>query len=570
MFSRFQAGFRKGRSCEDQITRIVQAIEDGFQQRPMQRSVLTLLDFSKAYDTVWREKLLLHMLNTGIPPTFIRWIRSFLTDSRGCVQLFNVFSSSCRFTQGLPQGSVLAPLLFLFFINDLATIFNNDAVIALFADDVSILTTACKREDAEATAQSVVSSVATWSQEWKLNLNAEKSEVCPFSTWSNDSSWTPSIFIGNRKVRVNTTPRLLGVILDRSLTFNAHIKKLTTSLASSIRIIRVTTHTSCGWRQTTLKMAFHALARSKLNYAAPAWQPWLSETNLTNLDRLQNRSLRLITGQLVSTSLEALRLEADVQSYSTCSKRLILKSNEKAQRSTDDHPKRIALNVTIPQCLQSRSSFRRKAEELSYLLPPDLQHRQNIIHFPSPPWQQCSSHTGRISTSVPGITSRADDNNIKRQCSLSTIISYQADYVVYTDGSASGGTRNGGAAAVVTRGCPYQPEVVTIIKAKGCTFTSSYEEEAAAMVSALSWTRTNANHHSFTVLFCTDSKSLSSPHVIISSKVLHSQFHQFHLIFNLYPMDPWPFIYSRQRSRRQSSKRSHPHHCRCTSYHLSI
>ena len=115
-------------------------------------------------------------------------------------------------------------------------------------------------------------------------------------------------------------------------------------------------------------MAFHALVCSKLNYAAPAWQPWLSETNLTNLDRLQNRSLRLITGQLVSTLLEALRLEADVQSYPTCSKRLILKANEKAQRTTDDHPKRIALNINIPQRLQSRSSFRQKAEELSSLL----------------------------------------------------------------------------------------------------------------------------------------------------------------------------------------------------------
>ena len=123
--------------------------------------------------------------------------------------------------------------------------------------------------------------------------------------------------------------------------------------------------------------------------------------------------------------------------------------------------------------------------------------------------------TGRISTSVPGITSRADDNNIKRQSSLSTIISYQADYVVYTDGSASGGTRNGGAAAVVTRGSPHQPEVVAIIKAKGRTFTGSYEEEAAAMEPALSWTRTNANHHSFTVLLCTDSKSLCE--AIISS-----------------------------------------------------
>ena len=61
LFSRFQVGFRKGRSCEDQITWIVQAIKDGFQQFPMQHSLL--LDFSKACNTVWREKLLLHMLD---------------------------------------------------------------------------------------------------------------------------------------------------------------------------------------------------------------------------------------------------------------------------------------------------------------------------------------------------------------------------------------------------------------------------------------------------------------------------------------------------------------------------
>ena len=95
-------------------------------------------------------------------------------------------------------------------------------------------------------------------------------------------------------------------------------------------------------------MAFHALLHSNLDYAAAPWQPWLSNTNLSNLDRLQNRSLRLIAGQLVSTPLEALRMEANVQSYSTCSKRLILKSNEKARRSTNDHPKRIALDVNIP------------------------------------------------------------------------------------------------------------------------------------------------------------------------------------------------------------------------------
>ena len=187
------------------------------------------------------------MLNTGIPPTFIRWIRPFLNDRRGRVQLFNVSSSGRRFTQGLPQGSVLAPLLFLIYIKDLASSLNDDAVIALFGDDVSILTTTRKKEDAEAVAQSVVNSVVSWSQLWKLNSNAHKSEICPFSTWSNDSSCNPTIFIDTQRVRVNTAPRVLGVILDRNLTLNAHLKKLSASLTSSICIIRATAHTS--WRR---------------------------------------------------------------------------------------------------------------------------------------------------------------------------------------------------------------------------------------------------------------------------------------------------------------------------------
>ena len=122
--------------------------------------------------------------------------------------------------------------------------------------------------------------------------------------------------------------------------------------------------------------------------------------------------------------------------------------------------------MNIPQRLQNRSSFRRKAEELSTLLPPDFQHRQSIIYFPSPPWQQSSSNEGRIA-SVPGIAGRADDTNLRRQCSLTTIASYQADYVIFTDGSASRGTRNGGAAAFVTRGSPLQLEIITTIKTKG-------------------------------------------------------------------------------------------------------
>ena len=109
-------------------------------------------------------------------------------------------------------------------------------------------------------------------------------------------------------------------------------------------------------------------------------------------------------GQLVSAPLKALCLDADVQSYQTCSNLLILKAREKSLRSTDDHQKCIALAANTPQRLQNRSSFRRKAEELSTFLPPELQHRQNIIHFPSPPWQHSTTHEGQIATTVPGIT----------------------------------------------------------------------------------------------------------------------------------------------------------------------
>ena len=101
---------------------------------------------------------------------------------------------------------------------------------------------------------------------------------------------------------------------------------------------------------------------------------------MTHLEALQNRALRIATGQLVSTQLDALRKEANINSFSTTSKQLILKAREKALRSRDDHPKRIALNAQVPQRLQSRLNWRRKAIELVVALPEALNHRQQTEH----------------------------------------------------------------------------------------------------------------------------------------------------------------------------------------------
>ena len=114
----------------------------------------------------------------------------------------------------------------------------------------------------------------------------------------------------------------------------------------------------------------------------------------------------------------------------------------------------------------------------------------------------------RIATAVTVITGWDEDIDLKCRCSLTTISSYQADYPIFTDGSNNGETRNWGAAAVVIRVSPIRPKAVITIKTKGRTFTSSYEEEAAVMESALSWTSANVNHSSISIIFHTDSKSL--------------------------------------------------------------
>ena len=103
-----QAGFRTLRSCEDQVLRLSQAVSDGFQTRPAKRCVLALLDYSKAYDTVWRNHLFQLMMEKGVSRTIVRWIRRFLCDRKAAVRIDGVISASRKMQQGVPQGAVLS------------------------------------------------------------------------------------------------------------------------------------------------------------------------------------------------------------------------------------------------------------------------------------------------------------------------------------------------------------------------------------------------------------------------------------------------------------------------------
>ena len=220
-FSSLQAGFRQGYSCMDQIIRLSQAIEDGFQSRPMKRAVMVLLDYSKAFDTVWRSRLLTSMADKGVPLEYIKWLYGFLQNRQASVRLHGVTSSPKSLQQGVPQGCVLSPLLFVFFINNVVDkLMQEDParaqqlVLALFADDVTVLAQHKSRDIAKADAQWAVDVISEWSKEWKLELNSTKSESSFFSTWTHESSYKPDILIDDKIIPFNKTPKLLGVRYD--------------------------------------------------------------------------------------------------------------------------------------------------------------------------------------------------------------------------------------------------------------------------------------------------------------------------------------------------------------------
>ena len=275
-----QAGFRALHSCEDQVIRLSQSVSDAFQQKPMQRTVLALLDFSKAFDQVWRDRLLLQLVQIGTPLQFVRWIRGFLCCRTGRVKINGTPGKVVRFNDGVPQGSVLSPLLFLIAANSVASC-SGDCHMSLYADDVAIWSSSRSLPDACQRVAASTERVFEWSKEMKLTLNVEKCEATFFSTDTHEASFVPTVIVQGHSLPFNASPRFLGVTFDRTLFFRAHID----------RIIAVLANKEWGWKTQQLRAVHLAIIRSVLTYAAAGWVPWISESGMQQIQRAENRAL---------------------------------------------------------------------------------------------------------------------------------------------------------------------------------------------------------------------------------------------------------------------------------------
>jgi ribonuclease HI len=498
-----QAGFRKGRSCEDQIIRLTQAIEDGFQRKKSRKSVLVLLDFSKAYDTVWRERLLLSMYERNVPLTILRWLRSFLLNRQARVRYNNCTSPSMLMSQGLPQGSVLSPLLFLFYINNLAEILPDTNVNVLFADDVGILATADSIKEAEAEAQKAVDIVSSWSKRWKLMLNSTKSEACVFTTNRKEAKVKARIKIDGKKIPYNPTPKFLGVYLDRELTFSKHVSIIASKAKAKLKMMSALAGTTWGCLKQDLLKVYVTNVRSVMDYAAAGWQPWIASTHMQTLEIVQNKALRIVTGLVDKSRLSARRHETESLQYSTLSKRNILRSAEKAHRQPADHPRKKALGGSTVSKNQ-RTSWRSVTKKLSTEYKLDsASERKQLEFFAREPWLSPSNLT--VNLTIPGYPDCKTDEE-KLAVTLAHIRSISPRLVIYTDGSAKAGTTKGGAGVVITEGDPETPHTLDKVTVKGARRTASYIEEVAAMEMACKWLEENCQEES--VLICTDSLSM--------------------------------------------------------------
>ena len=225
LLSTCQAGFRPGRSPLDQI--LSQSIWDGFQKKKSpDRTILASVDFPKAFDSVWHSALFHKLLSLKLPPCFVLWVRSFLSDRRAKVQVGGSHSRSFHIRRGVPQGSVLGRVLFILFVDDITKDLLRGAHASLYADDLAIWSSSPDPLKASSVVQSSLAVLETWSSLWRLPLNPKKCDSSFSSTDPHQATFQPRLNLLGFHLLFNPTPEFLGVTFDRTLSFGTHVQSL--------------------------------------------------------------------------------------------------------------------------------------------------------------------------------------------------------------------------------------------------------------------------------------------------------------------------------------------------------
>ena len=281
-----QHGFRKHRSTETQLIQLIDNLAHNIDNRIQTDAIL--LDFQKAFDKVPHHRLLYKLKYYGISPQALNWVHSFLTNRTQQVLLEGNMSSSINVTSGVPQGSVLGPLLFLIYINDLpADYIQNNSTVKLFADDTIIYHPINNQQDPIA-LQEDLDSLQRWESDWLMHFHPQKCQTMHITNKRNiiQSTYT----IHNHKLQTTNTAKYLGIHIHSTLNWNTHINK-TAQRANTTSAFLHRNIRTCP--RKTKHLAYTTLVRPILEYASIIWDPHTA-SNINKLETVQRRSARHI------------------------------------------------------------------------------------------------------------------------------------------------------------------------------------------------------------------------------------------------------------------------------------
>ena len=259
-------------------------VVDAFENKSY--SAVIFLDFAKAFDTVNHDILIDKLEFYGVRGTALSWFKSYLINRKQVVSINGVLSSELTVNNGVPQGSVLGPILFLLYINDIS---NSSKILDffLFADDTSLLYSNKNMDELEYTLNRELTQIQEWLLCNKLSLNITKSNFIIFHSPKFKIPFSPTIKIDNEPIIEKDHTKYLGVIIDKHLTWKQQIATIKTKLAKTLGIIFKAKYYAS---PLVLKQIYYSFFYPYLNYAILLWGNAYS-TLLNPIRILQKRLL---------------------------------------------------------------------------------------------------------------------------------------------------------------------------------------------------------------------------------------------------------------------------------------
>jgi hypothetical protein len=341
-----QSGFRPGRSCASQLLNLIQTIEDGFQRKLTTGAAF--VDLSTAYDTVQHRSLISKLYNITKDTKLCLIIRSLLENRRFYVDLNGQRSRWRTQRNGLPQGSVLAPLLFNVYTNNQPL--PTGCKRFLYADDLCLTTTQKNLSNIKETLESALHKLSAYYKKSDLKPNPCKTQVSLFHLDNHKARATLNMTWEGQQLEHETHPRYLGVTRDHTLSYKQHCLNTKAKVSAHNNIMRKLTCSKWGANPDTLRITALALCMSTAEYACLTWA---RSSHARHVDTALNDTCRIITGSIKSAPTHCLYALAGICPPDI--RRTAISNRDRAiQQTTVTHYMDASLRAT--DCLPGRVS----------------------------------------------------------------------------------------------------------------------------------------------------------------------------------------------------------------------